>query len=313
MKTRDLRGAAAVLFCGAIMLTACTGGDVVEPMGKSQVEFQMTDSPSDDANIKGIFVTITDIQVDGKSIPGYTTQTVEISAYRDGETRVLGSALIDAKQYSNVTLVLDADTDGAGNSPGSYVLLRDGSKYKLMNSVTKLSMSKDISFAPNSKSTVLIEMDIRKAVKEVEDPLIRYSFVSDAILQKSVRLVPMEETGHVRGTYFGSDIGVTEKIIVFAYNRGSYNAETEVLGQDGVLFTNSVSSAEIKLDFDRNIYKLAYLEAGDYELQFAHYKKVDGSNQFIFDSMLTGGGGAPGDIVTVEKGTTVYVNSNIPL
>ena len=312
MKTNNVRWVAVLLFCGAIsVLSSCTSE---EPIGKSQVEFQLTDSPTDDANIVGVFVTITDIQVDGKSIPGYTTQTVHVNAYQDGETRLLGSALIDAKQYSNVTLVLDADTDGAGNSPGCYVLTRDGSKFKL-NGAQNLVMNKDFSFAANSKSTVLVEFDVRKAVRAVPDPAVRYDFASNENLQKSVRLVDMGAAGSVRGTYNGNDLGESEKVVVYAYQRGTFNAATEVQPEgDGVRFENSVSSAPIKLDFTSQVFQLSYLEAGDYELQYAVYRKPPGSDQFVFDSMLApGGGGSVGDIVSIQPGTTIFIASSVSI
>src|SRR5688500_11489489 len=74
--------------------------------GKGEVEFELTDSPADDANIKGVMVTIAEIQVDGKSISGFSKQTIDVKAYQEGATKLLASVQVDAKTYRNVVLVL---------------------------------------------------------------------------------------------------------------------------------------------------------------------------------------------------------------
>src|SRR5258706_16088451 len=124
MKTNYVGWTRAVLFGAAMfMLPACDRSN--DPMGKGDAEFQITDAPSDDASIKSVFVTVTDIKVDGKSVSGFTKQTIDLKAYQEGNTKVLGTGTVDAKAYSTVLLVLDADADAAGASPGCYVLTTD--------------------------------------------------------------------------------------------------------------------------------------------------------------------------------------------
>src|SRR6267142_4932408 len=121
MKTNHVSWTKAILFGSAmLMLPACNRSN--EPMGKGEAEFQITDAPSDDASIKGVVVTVADIMVDGKSISGFAKQSIDLKAYQEGNTKLLGTAQLDAKAYNSITLVLDADADASGNSPGCYVL-----------------------------------------------------------------------------------------------------------------------------------------------------------------------------------------------
>ena len=119
MKTNYVSWTRTLLFGSVMfMLPACDRSN--GPMGRGEAEFQITDAPSDDASIKGVFVTVADIKVDGKSISGFTKQTIDLKAYQEGSTKLLGTTQLDAKAYNNITLVLDADADATANSPGQF-------------------------------------------------------------------------------------------------------------------------------------------------------------------------------------------------
>jgi len=97
-------------------LIACD--DTSEPMGKGDVEFEITDAPSDDASVKGVWVTVADLKVDGKSVPSFAKQTIDLTAYQEGNTKLLATAgQLDAKSYNKLTLVLDLEKDQNGNTP----------------------------------------------------------------------------------------------------------------------------------------------------------------------------------------------------
>src|SRR6266850_399275 len=106
MKTNYLGWTRTILFGSVMfMLPACNRSN--EPMGRGEAEFQITDAPSDDASIKGVVVTVADIMVDGKSISGFAKQTIDLKTYQEGNTKLLGTAQLDAKSYNSITLVLD--------------------------------------------------------------------------------------------------------------------------------------------------------------------------------------------------------------
>jgi hypothetical protein len=316
MKTNYVGWTRAVLFGAAmLMLPACDRSS--DPMGKGDAEFQITDAPSDDASIKGVFVTVADIKVDGKSISGFTKQSIDLKAYQEGNTKLLGTAQLDAKAYNSITLVLDADADASGNSPGCYVLTTDDTKFKLRSSgAINVTASNGWNVVANAKSTIVLDFDLRKSIRQMDDAAIRYNFVSDDNLQGSVRIVSQSSVGNISGSYTEQTSSNADKVIVYAYKKGTFNVSTEVQAQgaDAIFFKNAVSSTEVKVGLAGNSYKLAFLEAGDYELHFASYKKDVATNRFMFQTMLksqTTAGGTIGEFVTLQNGITLSISSTI--
>ena len=89
-----------------------------EPSGTGQVEIQVTDAPTDDASVKSVFVTVTEVRVDGTAISGFTKQTIDLKAYQEGNVKTLGTTSLSAGAHSQLTFVLDVDHDANGNAPG---------------------------------------------------------------------------------------------------------------------------------------------------------------------------------------------------
>jgi len=316
MKTLNVSWTKTILFACAVggMLPACNKSN--EPVGKGEAEFQITDAPADDASVKSVFVTIADIKVDGQSVSVFTKQTIDLKAYQNGSTKILGSSQVDAKAHGSVTLVLDADTDASGSAPGCYVMTTDNSKYKLSSGTIGLTINKNWSVATGVKSTLVMDFDLRKSIRAMADQSVRYNFVSNDNLQSSVRLVSLDKAGGLSGTYAEQTSSNADKVILYAYKKGSFNATTETVaqGDDAIFFKNAVSSAEVKTSLSGNTFKLAFLEEGDYELHFAAYGKSSTSDQFVFQNMLTAQtmlNGSMLSFVTVKNGTTLTISSVI--
>ncbi len=114
----------------SIGLWGCTEDD--EPQTNANVRFEITDAPIDVASVKGAFVTVSGIRVDGEPLVGFDSkQTIDLMAYRNGNTEVLADGQLESTAYSQLTLVLDYAEDEDGNSPGCYVLKDDNSKISL--------------------------------------------------------------------------------------------------------------------------------------------------------------------------------------
>jgi hypothetical protein len=317
MKTNYLKLISTVLFaCTIGMITSCTkSNDPAVQTGTA--EFQITDAPSDDANVKGVFVTVTDIKVDGNSVTGFTKQTIDLNALQDGKTQLLGTSTLTAKSYSAIVLVLDTDTDASGGTPGCYVQTVDNAKYKLRSSgAINLTVNKSWSVPTNGKSTVVIDFDLRKAIKDMSDQAVKYNFVSDSNLGAAVRLTTKESSGTISGTYAEQISSGADKVVVYAYKKGTFNMNTEPQAQtdDGIYFKNAVSSAMVKNSGLSNTYTLSFLESGDYEVHFAAYKKSATSDKFTLQGMLnatTTSGASTGGIITVQTGITASVSSTV--
>lgn len=305
-------------FASAIAaIAACD--DSSEPQGKGDVEFEVTDAPSDDASIKAVFVTVADIQVDGRSVSGFAKQTIDLKAYQEGNTKLLAKAgQLDARSYNNLTLVLDLNTDANGSTPGCYVLTQDDTKYKLKNTTSglaEITINKGWRVVANTTSKIVMDFDLRKSLDYSDDPLVRYSFVTDDKLSAAIRLVARENSGTIKGSYEADSNA--DKIIVYAYKKGTFSAgtETEPQGENDLLFANAVASAEVKQGLAGRTFTLAFLEEGEYELYFAAHSQ-DTSGQMRFEALLSSEtkiDGSVTNLIKVQGGLTVNVSGTISL
>jgi hypothetical protein len=318
MKTR-MKNLMSGLLLGCAMLfpmTSCE--DSNEPMGKGEVEFEITDAPTDDPSVKGVFVTVADLKVDGESVPGFTRQTIDLKAYQEGKTWLLAAAQeFDARTYNNITLVLDLDQDASGAEPGCYVLSKDNVKYKLQHTASgtlELTINKSLRVIRGTKATVVIDFDLRKSVVASPDAQVKYRFGSNNGLKAAIRVVDKDKTGTIKGSYTDDGGFASGKVIVYAYRKGTFNAgvETQAQGEDGLLFANAVSSAEVKQGLVGKVYTLAWLEEGEYELHFAAYEE-DASGRMKFATMLSSETSAEGSLsgITVKGGLNLQVTSVI--
>lgn len=290
-------------------------------LGSGEVAFEITDAPLDDSNVKGVFVTVAEIKVDGKAIEGFSKQTIDLKAYQKGETKLLGNTDMAARTYNNLTLVLDTDADSNGAAPGCYVLSNDNVKYKLTNSAAsngklELNLTKSWSVANAAKTNVVMDFDLRKALKYAEGSGTGFNFVSNNNLQAAVRVVTKSETGTIKGTYQNQSGSNADKVIAYLYKKGTFNAQTETTaqGEDKILFANAVSSALVESGLSSSAYTLAFLEAGEYELYFAGYKKETGSNRYAFESRLESEmrvNGTVSNVFTVNAGAEVNISASI--
>jgi len=318
MKTRGLKWINAALF-GLAMASMIACSDEPESNGKGDVDFEITDAPSDDANIKGVIVTVAAVKVNGQAIEGFTKQTIDLKAYQEGSTKLLGTQQLDAKSYNNITLVLDLNTDENGNEPGCYVLTKDDVKFKLKSSSTgtyDLNLNQAWNVSSSSKTKVVMDFDLRKSIRYSDDNSIKYSFVSDDNLRAAVRVVVRENSGTIKGTFQDESNTDAERIIVYAYKKGTFNAntETEAQGVDQITFKNAVASAEVKGSLTGQSYILAFLPEGDYELHFAAYNKNPDTGRYVYAARLQSETSAEGTIantIKVKAGVSMNISSTI--
>lgn len=300
-------------------LSACNDDSENEaaPEGSGEVSFEMTDAPIDNAEVRGVFVTVTDIKVDGQSFEGFNgPQTINLLAYQNGKTELVGQGDLSAKSYNNVSLVLDIDKDATGNSPGSYVRTADGTKHRLASSAQntlEITSNKAFTVKDEAKSKVVIDFDLRKAIQFDASGSDEYSFVAASKLNNAVRVVARENAGTIKGQYSdqhgnGSD---SDKVVVYAYKKGSFNAETETNGE--VLFENAVNSALVSgSSFSSGNFTLAFLEEGEYELHFARYSP-NSNGRLQFDAMLelSSDGNASLNNIKLDAGAEINLSLSI--
>lgn len=306
-----------LLVCISLSFAACN--DDSEPAGKGEAEFEITDAPVDDANIQGVFVTVADIKVNGTSVEGFAKQTIDLKAYFDGKTKILGSGQFDARTYENLVLVLDTENDAIGGSPGCYVLDQNNTKHRLNSAASgtmEIAVSKSWTVVRDTKTNIVLDFDLRKAIRYSDSGESAYRFAADNNLKAAVNVLTKAKTGTIKGTYEESNNSNADKIIVYAYKKGTFNASTETTpqGDDALMFAKAVASAEVKGTLASNQFTLAFLEEGEYELHFIGYTQDQTTGRYSFDSQLqseTNINGSVGNIITVKSGVTINVAATI--
>lgn len=276
----------SMLCFSLLFFTQCaTDDDPVTASGMAN--FKLTDAPIDDANVKGAFVTIADVKVDGESFSGFQgTTTVDVLALQNGRTEALGLGSLETGTYSNISLVLQYDVDANGNAPGCYILSESDEKIDLAASSASESevviTNGAFEITENATTNVVLDFDLRKAIKYDDNNQSDFSLVSNAELQSSFRFVNESETGTVQGEC-NDPVVNSDKIVVYAYQKGNFNQDAEIQGEAHAQFSNSVTSASV--DASGN-YQLSFLEDGEYELVFVSYKKMDNNDSYELEGFL---------------------------
>src|SRR5690349_10090625 len=125
------------LCAGATLFFTACDKDNNPSDDKGRLNVEITDGPIEDPNIKAVFVTVSEVKIDGETFEGFNgKKTINLLAYQQGNVAALGIGDIDAGTYNSVTLVIDAQTDDAGNSPGAYVQTTDNVKHALSATAT---------------------------------------------------------------------------------------------------------------------------------------------------------------------------------
>jgi hypothetical protein len=142
---------------------------------------------------------------------------------------------------------------------------------------------------------------------------LRYKFVSDGELRNAIHLVVKDKAGVINGLYDESIPVGSEKVIVYAYRKGTFSASTETQpqGVNQMYFMNAASSAEVRSGLNGRTFTIAYLEAGDYELYFASYDEAP-SGRTSFKGVLQAElsvDGTVGNRVSVKAGATASIST----
>jgi len=305
---------AGIFLTSMLMTVSCSKDDEGNPDPDTQAEtyattFKMTDAPIDNANVQAVFVTVSDVKVDGTSLEGFNRTTFDLSALVNGKTETLGNLRLEAGSYSNIELELDYAMDAAGNAPGCYVETANGDKDKLEASASKINITDTFEVLANGANEIVIDFDLRKTVKEEQGTVSgNFEFVSMAELSAGIRTVNSEAAGMISGTANDAQ-GTSDKIVVYAYEKGTFDAgtETEGSGESNVTFAKAVTSSEVS-GADSS-YSLNFLAEGDYELVFVSYNR-DG-NGFFFSSVLEVESTTGLDLGAISVTSAIQISANV--
>ncbi|WP_297764051.1 DUF4382 domain-containing protein [uncultured Muriicola sp.] len=304
----------STLVLATILLTvSCSKDDNEADMtGESyNTTFKITDAPIDYANVEGVFVTITDVKVDGNSLEGFTTTTVDLAALVNGQTATLGNLDLAARSYSNIELILDFESDANGASPGCYVAMANGAKDQITAMTNRISVTDSFEVFASNVNEVIIDFDLRKTIKEEQGTMgSDFEFVSMSELSAGIRTVNEETTGRITGTANDAQ-NTSDRIVVYAYEAGTFNAETETAGQgeSNITFKNAITSSVVSSL--NGSYNLSFLEEGNYELVFASYNQ-DG-DVFYFNTLLEAESTTGVNLGSISVTSALQISANVTI
>lgn len=267
-----------------ILFGSCSdGSDNQEPMEeekspKGSLLLQITDSPLDDANVKAVFITIAALELDGQEFVLDNPKTIEISALNHGKVETIFNIEVEAKNHTQLNLILA----GYNNEQYSnYVLTQDDIKHNLMISSNPIKVTipvQNIEIMENGDFNAIIDFDLRKSiVYDYNTDSDQYNFVNN--LNGVTRFIH-GETFKVEGEV-SDQLGISdEKVVVYAYAKGTFNSSAETTGE--IQFTQAVSSSAVNEDGQFSIH---FLKEDNYELVLANYKEME-DGRLMFESLL---------------------------
>ncbi len=274
-----------LIFPALLMASVAFFSSCKSDANASDVSIEITDAPMDDPSVQGVFVTVAEVRVNGQAWDGLKSKTtINLLAYQQGMTKLLGKGSLAADSYSEVTFVLDANQDASGVAPGCYVMTQSGDKVAL--DLTSNEITVPTSFMANggAATTIVADFDVRKAIAYGSSVAQPYKFVTTAELQAAVRVVEKSNSGTIKGKCTNPLIN-SERIVVYAYKKGSYSkgSASQPQGASGIRFAGAVSSSTV--DSQGN-YSLSYLTPDSYELVFVSYKDQDSDGKLDIQGSL---------------------------
>lgn len=283
MKFKNFFNAGLVVVCLSLVYS-CSEDDQGTPENPEgyNTKVSITDAPIDNANVQAAFITIAEVNVNGKSIEGFQKTTVNISSLQNGNSELLGSLDLESGTTSEITLVLDNETDASGEAPGNYILTAEGEKKALVATSGIIEITDNLDIQAVENNEIILDFDLRKTIVENESTG-DYEFVSETELGNSIRAVNSLETGVISGTVSNMNSSDAETMVAFVYKKGTYS-ESEAGSENNVGFSNAVSSSSVnKADGD---FELHFIEEGDYELHFASFSDTNSNGSLEFEGML---------------------------
>jgi hypothetical protein len=278
-----------LIIAGALLssltFTSCKKSSGGTDSGNSQTSMGVTDGAIDDPNVSGVFVTITDIRLDGQSVQGFTKTTVNIASLQNGNVQTIGNFNLKGKTYSTVTFVLDYGHDASGNAPGVYVVTTDNVKHALTSSSNSITISKNFTLYDSAHNAIVADFDLRKMiVHPTTGDTASFNLVTTAELQNSIRVINQNTSAAISGT-FTKTVDSSDAVIAYLYKRGTFTiAEAEGQGASHVQFANAVTSSVVGQD---GSYKFAFVDSGSYEIHFANYREFNHNGRLKLVALYT--------------------------
>lgn len=285
-----------MLFVG---LSACDDDGSSVSTGKAT--FKVTDAAVDAEQVSGVYLSVSEIQAKSngelRTIMTFDTpKEFDVMAYQNGETYLLGEGELEPGSYSDFRFIISGASD-------SYLMMKDGTRENLeipSGATSGYKLKGTVDVAANMTTELVADIDLRKALVTTGEGTFK--------LRPTARILMEENTGTIKGEVSGT-LQSSEKLVVYAYEKGVYNSSEEDTPSEGeTRFEGSVNSAVVAED---GSYTLAFMESGEYELVVASYTNQDEDNDLEYAGRLNASisiGGAWLELVEVSSDATVSAN-----
>lgn len=259
------------LLLAAGLFLSCSGERDVE---YGTVSLNLTDAPTDAENVAGVYVTITGVEYrkEGESWQAFEDfsgpQTINLLELTEGKTTLLGDFPIQEGIYTGLRFKLDAAENGGNpSSEATWLEFKDGTRQPLfVPSGTKSGYKAIGNFTVpvNGFVAITADFDLRKSVVEAGKS-------GKYLLKPVIRIIVNKQAGTISGTFSGYEKEADAKLVVYAYEGGSYNeGEMAEPAEEEIRFPNAVSSASIN---EEGSFMLPFLAPGVYDLVIASYSE----------------------------------------
>ena len=234
------------------LISGCGGSDTTTTTQTGTVALSLTDAPTDDENIKGVFVTFTglryqyaDSEDSWQDIDLNESRTIDLLTLQDGNTTLLNKVELPAGEIDHVRFVLDLtkcyitfhDTD---ENTSLEVSSGEQTGYKAIGGFT---------IPAGGTVNITADFDVRKSITATGNG--RYK------LNPTIKIIDNVEVGEINGTVTLDLDANVSSVIIYAYEDGTWDPIEEE-----PTFTGAVLSA----DATDGTYVLPWLTTGVYDL-----------------------------------------------
>ncbi len=235
-------------------------GDTVPSSSTGEVVLKLTDAPTDDANVKGVYVTFdalryqyADSNDSWQDVDLNESRTINLLDLQDGNTTLLNHVELPAGEISHVRFVIDTDDCWIDFFEGEIQPLEvpsgDQTGFKAIGGFT---------IPAGGIVNVTADFDVRKSVTVTgnvdKNVNVRYK------LRPTIKIIDNTEVGEINGTMTLDANG--SKVIVYAYTDGGFDSNES---------NTSFSNAVLSTDATDGSYTLPWLTVGTYDLVVASH------------------------------------------
>jgi hypothetical protein len=246
------------------LISGCGGGGGTSSTASNTgtVSLRLTDAPTDDENVKGVYVTFdalryqyADSNDSWQDVDLNESRTINLLDLQDGNTTLLNQVDLPAGEIAHVRFVL--------NTNECYVDLVVGGMQPLevpSGDQTGFKAIGGFTIPAGGTVNVTADFDVRKSVTVTGN--VEKNVNVTYKLRPTIKIIDNIEVGEINGTMTLDLDENVSSVIVYAYEDGSWDANESNS-------TNNFGNAVLSTDATDGSYTLPWLTVGTYDLVVA--------------------------------------------